>query len=175
MLYKPSQGIFKDNCVFFHDGTYYLFSMYSTIAGSHDDRRDYNHVWLATSADGVHWRDVGPVISAPFIVYAMGVWQVGGKFYLNHGSFTAPGKQNVLRFWGSEDLRNWTYQGEETDLRPDVRWSRSRQPLRLHGCDLGGRARGDAILRRSFRTGRLVAFRRRCTLGRPASRNLRVG
>ena len=33
MLSNPLQGIFKDNCVFFHDGTYYLFSMYSTIAG----------------------------------------------------------------------------------------------------------------------------------------------
>ena len=122
MLYKPSQGIFKDNCVFLHEGTYYLFSMYSSIAGSHNDRRDYNHVWLATSADGVHWRDVGPVISAPFIIFAMGVWQVGGKFYLNHGSFTAPERQNVLRFWESDDLRTWTYRGEQTDLTPDARW-----------------------------------------------------
>ena len=88
MLYRPSQGIFKDNCVFFHEGRYCLFSMYSALDGNHDDRNGYNHVWQAVSDDGVHWRDAGPVISAPFLVWAMGVWQAGDRFYLNHGSFT---------------------------------------------------------------------------------------
>ena len=122
MLYKPSQGIFKDNCVFFHEGRYYLFSMYSALDGNHDDRNGYNHVWQAVSDDGVHWRDAGPVISAPFLVWAMGVWQAGNRFYLNHGSFSGAGTQNVLRFWESPDLRNWTYMGEDADLSPDPRW-----------------------------------------------------
>ncbi len=122
MLYRPSQGIFKDNCVFFHEGRYYLFSMYSALDGNHDDRNGYNHVWQAVSEDGVRWRDAGPVISAPFLVWAMGVWQAGDRFYLNHGSFTGTGTQNVLRFWESADLRNWTYMGEEADLNPDPRW-----------------------------------------------------
>ena len=122
MLYKPSQGIFKDNCVLFHEGRYYLFSMYSSLAGNHDDRNGYNHVWQAVSEDGVHWQDAGPVISAPFLVWSMGVWQAGDRFYLNHGSFTGTGTQNVLRFWESDDLRTWTYIGEEADLTPDPRW-----------------------------------------------------
>ena len=122
MLYKPSAGIFKDNCVFFHDDRYYLFSMYSAISGNHNDRKGYNHVWQAVSHDGVHWEDVGPVITAPFTIFAMGVWQVQGKFYLNHGSFTTPGRQNVLRLWESDDLTRWTYLGAGADLFPDARW-----------------------------------------------------
>ena len=122
MLYKPSAGIFKDNCVYFHDGKYYLFSMYSELDGNHNDRKGYNHVWQAVSSDGVHWEDVGTVISAPFTIFAMGVWEAQGKFYLNHGSFTTPERQDVLRFWESDDLAHWTYRGAQADLHPDARW-----------------------------------------------------
>ena len=52
----------------------------------------------------------------------MGVWQAGGRFYLNHGSFTGTDTQNVLRFWESADLWTWTYIGEKADLTPDPRW-----------------------------------------------------
>jgi hypothetical protein len=41
---------------------------------------------------------------------------------MNHGSFTRPGIQNVIRFWESEDLVHWTYCGPQTDLTPDTRW-----------------------------------------------------
>jgi len=121
MLYKPSRGRFKDNCVFWHNNRYYLFSMYSKELGGSD--QTCYHVWLATSCDGVHWKDIGPVIEdAPFLIYAMAVHQVEDRFILNHGSFTAPGKQNVIRFWESKDLETWTWMGEEFDLKPDARW-----------------------------------------------------
>ena len=75
---------------------------------------------LATSADGVHWKDVGSVIDhAPFPIFAMKVWKVGNRFILNHGSRTDAGVE-LLRFWQSEDLIHWKYLGKEYDVaRPD--------------------------------------------------------
>jgi hypothetical protein len=41
---------------------------------------------------------------APFNIWAMAIHRVGGRFIMNHGSFTKLGVQNVLRFWESQDL-----------------------------------------------------------------------
>jgi len=50
MIYKPAHGTIWDPSVFWHDGKYYMFSMYRP------EGVDYNaSIWLATSADGVHW------------------------------------------------------------------------------------------------------------------------
>ncbi|MBN1436815.1 MAG: hypothetical protein JW936_07050 [Sedimentisphaerales bacterium] len=123
MLYKPSKGRFKDIMVFWHEGKYVLFSMYSKSAVIKSEPGDYRNVWSAESDDGVHWREVGPVIEdAPFPIWAMAVHKVGDKFIMNHGSFGAESKQNVIRFWESTDLRNWEYTGADRDLYPDERW-----------------------------------------------------
>jgi hypothetical protein len=122
MLYRPSEGRFKDNCIVWHAGRFYLFSMYTF---AHDEQRrneDFRNVWCATSEDGVHWESVGAVIeNAPFVVFAMAVHEVDGRFLLNHGSFSKD-DQNVIRFWESRDLLHWTYLGPDHDLRPDARW-----------------------------------------------------
>lgn len=118
MVYRPSEGRFKDTSVLWHEGQFYLFSMYTP-----DTDANFRNVWLATSRDGVHWKHVGPVIKdAPFNIWAMSVHRVGDKFIMNHGSFTDPGVQNVIRFWESTDLVHWTFMGHETDLLPDARW-----------------------------------------------------
>lgn len=118
MVYKTPAGTLKDNCVVWHEGTYYLLTMYrEQVSG---DDLQFDSMWLATSADGVHWKDVGPVIHhAPFPIWAMRVWKVGNRFILNHGSWTGS-RSDLLRFWQSEDLIHWTYLGEEFDVRrPD--------------------------------------------------------
>jgi hypothetical protein len=120
MVYRPSVGRFKDGFVLWHEGQFYLFSMYMHAPG---DDSHFRNVWLATSHDGVHWKDVGPVIKdAPFNIWAMAVHRVGDRFIMNHGSFSRPGVQNVIRFWESTDLVHWTFLGHETDLFPDARW-----------------------------------------------------
>ena len=87
MVYRPHTGRFKDGFILRHDGQYYLFSMY-TRGGE----EDFRNVWLATSADGVHWQHIGPVIQdAPFNIWAMSVHRVGDRFIMNHGSFSRPG------------------------------------------------------------------------------------
>ena len=119
MIYRPSVGRFKDGFVLWHKDQFYLFSMYNTTG----DEANFRNVWLATSSDGVHWKDVGPVIKdAPFNIWAMSVHRVGDRFIMNHGSFTRPGVQNVIRFWESTDLVHWTFMGHEADLFPDPRW-----------------------------------------------------
>lgn len=76
MVYRPSVGRFKDACVLWHEGQFYLFSMYTP-----DTDANFRNVWMATSSDGVHWKHVGPVIKdAPFNIWAMSVHRVGGRF-----------------------------------------------------------------------------------------------
>lgn len=119
LLYRTPEGSLKDNCVIWHEGTFYLFAMYRSNERPREQDQWCN-VWLATSTDGVHWKDVGPVIKgAPFGIYAMRVWKVGDRFLLNHGSFTGE-KQDCLRLWESSDLVHWTYLGPDYDIRrPD--------------------------------------------------------
>lgn len=119
LLYRTPEGTLKDNCVIYNDGTYHLFAMYRHVPRDRDQDQ-WRGVWSATSTDGVHWKDVGPVINdAPFGIYAMRVWKVGDKFLMNHGSFTGEA-QDVLKLWESNDLVYWTYMGEECDIRrPD--------------------------------------------------------
>lgn len=119
LLYRAPEGTLKDNCVVWHDGTFYLFAMYR-LRATGPEQAQWCNVWLATSTDGVHWKDGGPVIKdAPFGIYAMRVWKVGDRFLMNHGSFTGD-KQDVLRLWESRDLVQWNYLGAEYDVRrPD--------------------------------------------------------
>ena len=119
MLYKPGEGRLWDPSVIWYEGKYFMFAMYRFPKG--EDR----NMWVATSVDGVHWEDVGTVISAqPFLVYKMFVAKCGNRFIMNHGSFSdRPGHTNdTLKFWQSKDLIKWTYLGKEMDTHPDPRW-----------------------------------------------------
>jgi hypothetical protein len=52
-LYQPSAGDFWDPTVIYANNQYYMYTMYGGQA-----------VWLATSADGVHWKDYGVVLKS---------------------------------------------------------------------------------------------------------------
>ena len=116
MIYKPSKNRMKDNCMFYHDGTYYLYSMYIK-----DGSELFNNVWCATSKDGVHFEDYGAVVEDfPKQIWAMKVYEGDDGFYMNSGSFTEDGKQAVLKFWHSYDLINWTYKSELDVISPEA-------------------------------------------------------
>lgn len=93
------------------------------------DETGYKNVFLATSEDGVHWKDFGCVIEAPFPVWAMMVYRCEDGYILNHGSFDSDGKQNVIKLWKSADLLHWEYTGEEYDVFPDYEQCSPRSRL----------------------------------------------
>jgi hypothetical protein len=123
MLYQPTAGTLWDPSILWHDGTYYAFYMLQRHGSPHWG----DCVGLATSSDGVHWREEAPVFDLAFRahrqVYKPFVTRCGERFILNHGAFSGrPGTGNdTLCFWESRDLRRWTYLGE---THPDTRWYR---------------------------------------------------
>lgn len=122
MLYRPQKGKIKDGCMVYEKGVFYLFSMY------HKENSDkFNNIWLATSKDGVHFKDFGCVVEDfPDLIWAMKVYRGEDAFYMNSGSFNADGKQAVLKFWRSEDLLHWEYRPELDVESPDAIGSETR-------------------------------------------------
>lgn len=103
LIYQPATGAFWDPSVIYHAGKYYLFAMYGG-----------DSIWLATSDDGVHWKDYGVVLKSQGFksnrVWKPFVAKVGDKFILDHGAFTDEGSNNnLLRFYESSDLIHWKY------------------------------------------------------------------
>ena len=105
MIYKPSVGGMWDPTVLYFKGYYYMMSMHF------EKTNDWNGMWLAKSPDGVHWEDVGRVLTEDMYVCKMFAHIVGDKVVINHGSLSRrPNTDNdMLRFFESEDLINWTH------------------------------------------------------------------
>lgn len=131
-LYQPgSKGQIWDPSVTWWRGRWYAHAMYQFPG---DPTNTYKAGWLATSSDGVHWEDGGPV--APENSTAGDMWwkgfvrQIRGDasnltdealFIMDHG-VDEPGIGNdALRFLTSTDLKNWTY---NSTSHPDPRWYR---------------------------------------------------
>ena len=100
MIYKPQKGQIKDNTIFYHNGKFYLFSMYHK-----ENSSTFNNVWLAISDDGVNFKDYGCIVEDfPKPIWAMYVYKIDDGFMMNSGSFGDDGAQSVLKFWYSKDL-----------------------------------------------------------------------
>lgn len=102
-LYKPSKGSFWDPTVIYANHQYYMYTMYGG-----------DSVWLATSKDGVHWKDYGVVLKSEGFknnrVWKQYISKVGDQYIMDYGAFTAPGtNNNLLRFWQSSDLIHWKF------------------------------------------------------------------
>ncbi len=119
-LYQPSEGSFWDPTVIFANGQYYMYTMYGG-----------DSVWLATSQDGVHWKDFGVVLKAEGFknntVWKQYVSKVGDRYIMDYGAFTDRGtNNNLLRFYESTDLIHWKFLYElpiDTKYyRADGRW-----------------------------------------------------
>ena len=116
MIYKPENGCMWDPSVLYHDGYYYMVSMYKQDA----DKKD-NFMWMAKSEDGVHWESIGPVLEDTCGVCKMYIYEADDKVVINFGSFSDPGRCNndTLRFYVSQDMVNWRFVGEN---HPDAKW-----------------------------------------------------
>jgi hypothetical protein len=120
MLFTPStMSALWDVWLYRHEETHYLFY----LANSRPDR-PWDAIGLATSADGVHFDDHGPVVTkAPDAEYlgAGMTWRAGGKFLLNF-SECRNGKLEIF-FAESNDLRHWDrIPASESVSRMDPRW-----------------------------------------------------
>eukprot|EP00039_Didymoeca_costata_P000791 m.47268 g.47268 ORF g.47268 m.47268 type:complete len:668 (-) comp10475_c0_seq1:37-2040(-) len=62
-LYKPEEGRIWDPSCIVHNGTYYCYFMYESPedAASNNHSSHYGHGFLATSVDGVHFKDFGSI------------------------------------------------------------------------------------------------------------------
>ena len=103
LFFQPGGGATWDPTVIYANGKYYMFTMY------HRDS-----VFLATSADGVHWQDYGVVLKAEGFknnrVIKQYVAKVGDKYIMDYGAFADDNsKNNLLRFYESSDLLHWTH------------------------------------------------------------------
>lgn len=131
LFYKaqhPETGNMWDVWLYHHEGTYYLY--YLANAGPKPPKgQPWNNISLATSPDGVHWTEKGPILKKADEATWMGTgstwkspnFEQDGKFYMNF-SEEIGGRQSIY-FAESKDLLNWTrLEGEEYRFVQDERW-----------------------------------------------------
>ncbi len=123
-FFKPRSkrtGNMWDTWLYYHDGTHYLY----TLANS---RGQWDNISLATSPDGVHWREVGSVLRKGTGVTWMGTgstWRAPlaaapGPFQMNFSEWKGP--RQTIFFAVSPDLVHWTRLGKEYEFVQDERW-----------------------------------------------------
>ena len=125
MIYRPKTGSMWDPSLIYHDGRYYAFMMYDK-----DGQNGLNagYCILADSADGVRWQDVGIVNEEiererGYHFFKCFVGRCGDRFIMDHG-VRRPEGQDIMRFYESADLKNWSYLYSS---QPDPRWYSMRR------------------------------------------------
>jgi len=122
MFYKARRsGNMWDTWLHFREGTHYLYYL-SNIGGPWDN------VAMATSPDGVHWKEVGTILKKAEGVVWMGTgdtwkspnFENDGKFYINFSEWR--GDKDTIFFAESTDLIHWTRLGNEYEFKQDARW-----------------------------------------------------
>ena len=124
MFYKARSkqtGNMWDTWLFHHDGTHYLYYLAKRSG-------QWDNISMATSADGVHWKERGPILHKAEGVTWMGTgstwcsprFEVDGKFQMNFSEWRGP--RQTIFFAESADLLHWTRLGAEHEFKQDERW-----------------------------------------------------
>jgi len=116
MVYQPAKVGMGDQWLYYREGVHYLYHLYEQPAGQ------LYGVYLATSTDGVHFKEVGPVIEKQKDAIWLGsgsVWRSSGKYIMN---FSEARAHQSISFAQSEDLVHWRRLGDEYRSNPDPRW-----------------------------------------------------
>ena len=125
MFYKARSkdtGNMWDVWMVHHEETYYLFSLCKS------ERVAWDNFSLASSQDGVHWKEIGPVLTKDDGVSWMGTgstWRnpvPGAKpaFQTNYSSWKGP--RQTIFLAQSDDLIHWTKCGKKREFVQDERW-----------------------------------------------------
>ena len=122
MTFKPTAGRMGDICVLHHDGTYYL-GYTTNIKG------EQTAFGIATSSDGVHWKDRGIVRkgTGSGSLWKSPNFKKDGKFQYHSQLFDYPGPGQRIGFFESSDLFHWEATNSLFDIDPrwyktDGRW-----------------------------------------------------
>lgn len=130
MFYRPAHaatGEMWDTWLYWHEGTHYLY--YLARSGE-----QWDNISMATSADGVHWEERGPILHMSDGVTWMGtgsVWEapgpggwgssVGpGQFQMNFSEWRGP--RQTIFFAASGDLVTWERLEASCEFAQDERW-----------------------------------------------------
>ncbi len=124
LFYKarsPRTGIMWDTWLYRHEGTYYLYYLARA-------RGQWDNISMASSPDGVHWKELGRVLSKGRGVTWMGTgstWKSpsyaqDGKLQLNFSEWKGP--RQTIFFAESPDGLAWTRLGAEYEFVQDERW-----------------------------------------------------
>ena len=124
MFYKARSkqtGNMWDTWLYLHEGTYYLYYLANSSG-------QWDNISMATSPDGVHWKEIGRVLFKGPGVTWMGTgstWKSpkfakDGKFCMNFSEWKGP--RQTIFFAESKDLIHWTRLGNELEFVQDERW-----------------------------------------------------
>jgi hypothetical protein len=124
VFYRPRSretGRMWDTWLYLHEGTYYLY--YLANRGG-----QWDNISLATSPDGVHWREHGRALAKREGVTWMGTgstWRSpnfgrDGRFFMNFSEWRGP--RQTIFFAESTDLTHWKRLGDEYEFQQDTRW-----------------------------------------------------
>ena len=124
IFYKPQlkeTGQMWDTWLYWHEGTYHLF--YLANSGG-----QWDNISLATSEDGVDWKECGVVLSKKPDAVWMGTgstwaspnFEKDGTFFINFSEWR--GDQQTIFFGSSTDLMHWERLEDEFEFKPDGRW-----------------------------------------------------
>jgi hypothetical protein len=124
LFYKarsPRTGNMWDTWLYLHDGNYYLYYLAKC-------RGQWDNISLARSPDGVHWKELGRILSKGRGVTWMGTgstwksprFEKDGKFFMNFSEWRGP--RQTIFLAESTNLLRWTRLGGECEFVQDERW-----------------------------------------------------
>ena len=124
LFYKPRKretGNIWDVWLCHDKGTYHLYLLSGPLG-------KWNGISTATSTDGVHWEEIGKVISIAQGAKWLGTgstWKSlnfdnDGKFFMNFSEWRGP--RQTIFFAESKDLVNWARLPVEYEFKQDERW-----------------------------------------------------
>jgi hypothetical protein len=137
ILYKPKQcKVLWDVWVVYEEGMYYLYH----VSYKHSY---WDGISMATSKDGLHWDEIGEVISKPEDAVWLGgcssFWKLetlgpdgkpAKKYVTSFSEWRGPestvGQQTIF-FAESTDMLQWKRLGKDYEFKPDPKWYKVNQ------------------------------------------------
>jgi hypothetical protein len=118
---RPKTGTMWDTWLYYHAGVYHLY--YLARAG-----REWDNISMATSPDGVHWKERGVILHKAEGVTWLGTgstWRSpnyakDGKYQMNFSEWR--GDRQTIFFAESTNLLDWQRLGPASEFKQDARW-----------------------------------------------------